>query len=256
MNFQFSSIGQVKNNCQEFYQVPHQVGILPEMTSVIELTQGENFEMALKDLEGFEKIWVLFVFDRVNHWKPLVQPPRGEKKVGVFACRSPHRPNPIGISAVDLVKIEGRKVFIRNHDFLDGTPILDIKPYISEVDSYSVASGWLDEVPQIVPYDLKLKDSVKDKLQFLLSEELDLFKLVEVSLKVFPFPKSNNRIKKVSESEFIFAVKTWRIFYTIEGTSVVISDIASGYDELTLSGKKESKWDDVWLHQKFLEFIK
>ncbi|MCM8534929.1 MAG: tRNA (N6-threonylcarbamoyladenosine(37)-N6)-methyltransferase TrmO [Lentisphaeraceae bacterium] len=256
MEFQFSAIGQVTNNCQEFYQVPHQVGILPEMTSVIELSQGENFEMALKDLEGFEKIWVVFVFDRVNHWKPLVQPPRGDKKVGVFACRSPHRPNPIGISAVDLVKVDGRKLHIRNHDLLDGTPVLDVKPYISEVDSYNVASGWLDKVPKVETSDVELSDSAKDQLQFLLSKGLDLYNLVEVSLKVFPFPKSNNRIKRISDNEYIFAVKTWRIFYTLVDKSVVISDIASGYDDDTLAGKKESKWDDVWLHQEYLKFLK
>lgn len=102
---------------------------------------------ALQDLEGFSRIWVIFHFDRSEGWTPRVKPPRGRGKRGVLATRSPHRPNPIGLSAVELVSIEGRRLKVRSHDLLDGTPILDLKPYVPYADAFPGAkAGWIDEV--------------------------------------------------------------------------------------------------------------
>ncbi len=121
-------IGFIRNNRQELYQVPYQIGLLNNMTSVIELEKGHNYEEALADLENFERLWVIFHFHKATSWKPKITPPRGNEKKGLFATRSPHRPNPIGISAVKLIKIDGLKIYIEDHDFIDGTPVLDIKP--------------------------------------------------------------------------------------------------------------------------------
>ncbi len=81
-------------------------------------------------MKGIEKIWILFWMHEVKHWKVKVQPPRDVWKKGVFATRSPHRPNPIGLSCVTLIDVRGLDVFIKDHDLLDQTPILDIKPYV------------------------------------------------------------------------------------------------------------------------------
>ena len=253
MDYSFKPVAHIRNNCQEFYQVPYQVGVLPEMESVIEFEQGCNYEAALRDLEGFQRIWVIFVFDKAKTWKPLIQPPRGEKKVGVFACRSPHRPNPVGISAVELLKVEGRKIYIKNHDLLDGTPVLDIKPYIPEVDSYeSSAVGWLSDVHETRPYELQIKDEIQQKLDFLKTVcGYDLLSLAEVNLRTSPLPRSNNRIKMISENKYEMAVKTWRIYYSLSEECVELNVLKSGYDLATLNGDKKSKWDDVWIHQKF-----
>jgi tRNA-Thr(GGU) m(6)t(6)A37 methyltransferase TsaA len=102
----------------------------------------------LRDLEGFERVWLIFVFHLSEGWTPLVQPPRGPKtRRGVLATRSPHRPNAIGLSAVDLVAIEGRTLHLRGVDLLDGTPVLDLKPYVPYADAFpSARAGWIDAV--------------------------------------------------------------------------------------------------------------
>ncbi|MBP1628872.1 MAG: hypothetical protein H6Q00_3347 [Holophagaceae bacterium] len=104
-------------------------------------------EKALKGLEGFERIWAIFAFHRSEGWAPLVKPPRGQGRKGVLATRSPHRPNPIGLSALELVSVEDRVIRVRGVDLLDGTPILDLKPYVPYADAFPASrAGWIDEV--------------------------------------------------------------------------------------------------------------
>jgi tRNA-Thr(GGU) m(6)t(6)A37 methyltransferase TsaA len=137
------------------YQTPLQPGCDPSTTGVITLHAGHNFEQAIEGLVGFDRIWLLFWFDQNNSWRPKVLPPRYTKKVGVFATRSPHRPNPIGLSSVKLEKITGRKLFIKEHDLLDGTPILDIKPYIIYADAHTDATqGWLCDVQEELSFEI------------------------------------------------------------------------------------------------------
>ena len=102
---------------------------------------------AFQDLDGFERIWLIFAFHLSEGWKSTVKPPRGGPKRGVLATRSPHRPNSIGLSAVELQKIEGRTLHLRGVDLLDGTPVLDIKPYVPYADAFPEAkAGWIDEL--------------------------------------------------------------------------------------------------------------
>jgi tRNA-Thr(GGU) m(6)t(6)A37 methyltransferase TsaA len=101
---------------------------------------------ALDDLEGFERIWLVYCFDRAAPFKPRVVPYRDTREHGLFATRSPCRPNPIGMSVVHLVAREGNVLRVRGVDVLDGTPLLDIKPYVPEFDAHpSSKAGWLDE---------------------------------------------------------------------------------------------------------------
>ena len=149
LEYTFVPIGVVRGGGDFPQQAPRQ-SVYARNEGFVELFPHRNFEQALEDLSGFARIWLIFVFDRNHTWKPKVFPPFGaDRKVGVFASRAPYRPNPIGISAVELVKIEGLKVHIRNFDLLDGTPVLDIKPYISEADSFPGSpAGWRDAVPR------------------------------------------------------------------------------------------------------------
>lgn len=102
---------------------------------------------AWRDLAGFERIWLVFAFHRSEGWKAQVRPPRGGGKRSVLATRSPHRPNAIGLSAVELVGVEERALRVRGLDLLDGTPILDIKPYVPYADAFPDArAGWIDEI--------------------------------------------------------------------------------------------------------------
>ncbi|MEH6419398.1 tRNA (N6-threonylcarbamoyladenosine(37)-N6)-methyltransferase TrmO [Pseudomonas sp. CGJS7] len=102
---------------------------------------------AFADLEGFERIWLIFAFSRSQGWKAQVKPPRGGPKRGVLATRSPHRPNPLGLSAVELVAVEARALVVRGVDLLDGTPVLDIKPYVPYADAFAQSrAGWIDQI--------------------------------------------------------------------------------------------------------------
>lgn len=102
---------------------------------------------AWRDLAGFERIWLVFAFHRSEGWKAEVRPPRGGGKRSVLATRSPHRPNAIGLSAVELVAVEDAVLRVRGMDLLDGTPILDIKPYVPYADAFPNArAGWIDRI--------------------------------------------------------------------------------------------------------------
>ncbi|MEO8212963.1 MAG: tRNA (N6-threonylcarbamoyladenosine(37)-N6)-methyltransferase TrmO [Myxococcales bacterium] len=108
---------------------------------------------ALGDLAGIERIWVVSWLHRGGGWSPRVRTPRGERlRRGLFATRSPDRPNPIGLSAVRLIRIDGCDLHVRGIDLLDGTPILDIKPYVPYADAFPEAkAGWIDAVPHNAP---------------------------------------------------------------------------------------------------------
>jgi len=104
-----------------------------------------EFAAGLKDLDGFERIWLLYQFDRAPPPRLLVTPFLDDVPRGVFSTRAPCRPNPIGLSPVRLGRIEGNVLYVRDVDMLDGTPLLDIKPYAPRFDHFDVRrSGWLD----------------------------------------------------------------------------------------------------------------
>lgn len=103
----------------------------------------------LKDLDGFERIWLIYWFDRAKAFKLLIKPYMDTQKRGLFATRAPSRPNPIGMSSVKLRQIKGNKIYVCGLDILDETPLLDIKPYVSKFDCFSATRhGWLNNVNQ------------------------------------------------------------------------------------------------------------
>lgn len=105
---------------------------------------------ALTDLAGFDRVWLIYWFSRASEARPLVVPYRDTVPHGLFATRAPARPNPIGMSNVRLLGVEGRILRVAEIDILDGTPLLDIKPYVPQYDDYPVQRcGWLDHVPDI-----------------------------------------------------------------------------------------------------------
>ena len=141
------AIGVVHSPYRERYAAPRQPALERAEPATIELNPGLNLEQALADLEGFSHIWVIYWMHLNRGWNPTVIPPRGPKvRRGLFSTRAPHRPNSIGLSAVRLNGVEGRKLYIEDHDMLDGTPVLDIKPYIPYTDAHPEASsGWLND---------------------------------------------------------------------------------------------------------------
>jgi len=154
-------IGVVHSPFKERYAAPRQPALGKiqadengdESQGTIELISGLNLEQAIKDLEQFSHIWVIYWMHLNQGWNPTVMPPRGAKiRRGVLATRAPHRPNSIGLSVVKLKRVKGRRLEIAAHDMLDGTPVLDIKPYLPYADSVSDAShGWLEESEVSIP---------------------------------------------------------------------------------------------------------
>ena len=140
-------IGVVHSSYRERFAVPRQPSLDDAQEATIELKAGMNLDQAVKDLDGFSHIWVIYWMHLNQGWNTMVTPPRGPKvKRGLFATRAPHRPNSIGLSAVRLIKVEGRTLHIQGHDMLDGTPVLDIKPYLPYADAFPEASsGWVGE---------------------------------------------------------------------------------------------------------------
>lgn len=155
--FCFEAIGIIHSCYREKFGIPRQPGLVRTQTTTLELLPPYNRPEAVKGLEGFSHIWVSFIFHAVEpgKWSALVRPPRlgGNERVGVFASRSTHRPNPLGLSVVELLKIErgtgGVVLHLLGADLLDGTPVVDIKPYIPYVDSIAQArAGFADDAPQ------------------------------------------------------------------------------------------------------------
>ena len=124
--------------------IPKGLGAKHEADGVIELDPA--FEVGLQDIEGFSHLFVIWVFDRAQGWELLAHPPSDDRPHGVFATRSPQRPNPIGLTTVQLLRREGSRLHVRGVDMLDGSPVLDIKPYLSSVPAGELRRGWLDEV--------------------------------------------------------------------------------------------------------------
>lgn len=150
--FTYRQIGIIRSPYTRRIDTPHQSTVLEGTESgepaeaTLELDDWLDMKV-IQDMEGFERVWLVFVFHQNSGWTPCVKPPRGGVKRGVFATRSPHRPNSIGLSAVELIGIEGRKLHLRSIDLLDGTPVLDIKPYIPYSDSFPDSkAGWIDEL--------------------------------------------------------------------------------------------------------------
>lgn len=148
--FACQPIGYVRSPYARRIDAPHQSTVVQGTESgdaadaTIEFVEGFP-AAAFRDLAGFQRIWLLFVFHRSEGWKAEVKPPRGGGKRSVLATRSPHRPNAIGLSAVELLAVEEGRLRVRGLDLLDGTPILDIKPYVPYADSFpGSAAGWID----------------------------------------------------------------------------------------------------------------
>lgn len=106
----------------------------------------EDYADALQDIEGFDRIWIVYLLHLVRSWKPRVIPFRDTREHGLFATRSPSRPNPIGLSNVELLSRDGNCLEVAGIDVVDGTPLLDIKPYVPEFDAHPKArSGWFEQ---------------------------------------------------------------------------------------------------------------
>lgn len=227
-SYSFSPIGVVHSPFQEKFAIPRQSG-LAKIDAVIELLPPFAQPDAVIGLEQFSYLWITFVFHALafqrggsREWKPLVRPPRlgGNEKIGVFATRSTHRPNPIGLSAVELLRVEidnGVKLHIRGADLLDGTPVLDIKPYIPYADSIPNASAGF---AQFAPPRLHVRWN-GEALIAAQNVAKDLQKIVEETLCFDPRPAYQNEPQRI----YGVHIAGCNVRFRIDGDCVEIIDI-------------------------------
>ncbi|HVB07677.1 MAG TPA: tRNA (N6-threonylcarbamoyladenosine(37)-N6)-methyltransferase TrmO [Candidatus Acidoferrales bacterium] len=139
--FSMQPIGYVKSPFKNSQEIPKGLGVKHEAEGILEIK--EELVAGLTDIEGFSHLFVLWAFDRSEGFQLLGTPPIDNRPHGVFATRSPRRPNPIGLTVVELLRRDGARLHVRGVDMLDGTPVLDIKPYLSSVSSEKLRRGWL-----------------------------------------------------------------------------------------------------------------
>lgn len=166
-------IARIYTGFPEKFGLPRQSGLAKSLKGKIVFEPEYRTEAAFRGLEKFSHIWILWHFSRSEaaKWSPTVRPPRlgGNRRIGVFATRSPYRPNPLGLSAVKLEKIvydkrDGPMLFVSGVDMADGTPIFDIKPYLAFADAYSGASGGFADEVYSENLRVEFADGVAEKL--------------------------------------------------------------------------------------------
>lgn len=222
------------------FEAPHQPDSESDETNTIELLPGKQFEIALEDLAGFERIWLVWWFDKNKTWRPRAMPPRGPaKRRGTFATRSPHRPNPIGLTCVPLLAVEGLSLTVGPLDLMDGTPILDIKPYITAVDCFpNSAQGWIGEVEAHIAvsprYEIIVSKKAERQLAWLREHwHIDFSPKAFAALEIDPTPHRTRRILRVGD-RIRMACGPWRMFYRIDEFTVTIDEIQKGYSDESL----------------------
>jgi tRNA (adenine37-N6)-methyltransferase len=137
------AIGYIRSPFTDTKSIPKGLGVRHDEEGILEILP--EFEEGLADVEGFSHLFVIWAFDRSEGYQLFGTSPTDDRPHGVFATRSPRRPNPIALTVVELLGREGAKLRVRGVDMLDGTPILDIKPYMSSVPAEKLRRGWLAE---------------------------------------------------------------------------------------------------------------
>lgn len=251
-------IGRIRTSFENKVDAPRQPAASPGARGVIELFAGRNLEHALEDLAGWERIWVIFWFDRNAGWRPKVLPPRStDGRKGVLSTRSPHRPNPLGLSVLRLERVEGLQLHVLDVDLLDGTPILDIKPYVPYTDAFPESgSGWLagdagaaDPVPG---FDVAFSAEAETQLRWIAEHSaLPLRERIESTLKLGPQPHPYRRIKRQKDGGLVLAVQDWRIDFTVEQSRVQVLGIRTGYSATQLAQPERDATGSILVHQAY-----
>jgi tRNA (adenine37-N6)-methyltransferase len=224
-------IGYMRTSHATKVEAPRQPAA-SDAAGVIELLPGPDLQHAIEDLAGWERIWVIFWFDRNQGWRPKVLPPRSTTgRKGVLATRSPHRPNPLGLSVLRLVRIDGARLHVQDVDLLDGTPILDIKPYVAYTDAFpDSASGWLAQPDPRPDHIVTFTDRATTQLAWIAQHSpLPLRERIEGTLRLGPQPHPYRRIRRGKGGDMVLAVQDWRVEFRACGQTIEVVGLRSGY---------------------------
>lgn len=227
----------------------------------IELFPGRHFEHALEDLAGWDYVWVIYWFHLNPSWRPKVLPPRSRSgRKGVFATRSPHRPNPVGLSAVRLERVDGLVLHVSDLDMVDGTPVLDIKPYVPYTDAHpGAASGWLDQAGRgdaapdpVPPYVVGFSPRAAEQAAWIEARTgLPLRERIVSVLAADPSPRPYRRIRR--ERDMLrLALHDWRVRFAVSDRRVEVESLASGYRAAQLAAPRTGPQDPLEAHREFL----
>ncbi len=217
-------IAKIESDYKEKFGIPRQSGIADELTAKIVFEPEYRVSEALRGIEDYSHLWLIWQFSKAvrEDWSPTVRPPRlgGNKRMGVFATRSPFRPNPIGLSSVKLLGVEhtndrGDVLIVSGADMLDGTPIYDIKPYLPFTDSHPDAVGGFSE--NVRDYALKV-DFCKELLTKIhISKQKPLLKILEHD----PRPSYQND----ADREYGMKFSDYEIFFKVEGDTLTVTRV-------------------------------
>lgn len=219
-------IARIHTDFSTKFGVPRQSGLVEALEAEIIFEPPYREPAALRGLEGFSHLWLVWVFHQAagRPWSPTVRPPRlgGNRRMGVFATRSPFRPNPVGLSAVKLAGIEavgpsGPVLRVRGADLVDGTPILDIKPYLPYADCIPEASGGFAPQPALAPLTVEIPPALLERVPPERREAL------EAVLAQDPRP----RYQADPERIYGFTFAGLEVRFTVEGDRLTVREVAA-----------------------------
>jgi len=228
MNITHTPIGIIHSCFKEKFGIPRQAGLATQATAQLELYPEYGSAEALRGLADFSHLWVIFEFHACpeKQWRPTVRPPRlgGNQKIGVFASRSNFRPNRIGLSAVKLLKIEQQAnthwLHLSGGDFLDGTPVLDIKPYLPYSDIIENAQGGFASSAPQNNYKIHFSPQAEEEIKNRATKYPNLKTLLEELLQQDPRPAY--RQAKPDQNEYACHLYDFDLCWRVEGEQVTV----------------------------------
>ena len=219
-------IAHIYNDFPAKFGIPRQSGLVDELQSVIIFEPAYRNPEALRGLDGYSHIWLLWQFSEAirKDWSPTVRPPRlgGNTRMGVFATRSPFRPNPIGLSSVQLEKIQwhslqGPILYVKGADLMDGSPIYDIKPYLAYTDAHPKASSGFAFASKEALLQVKCDST------WLAELPVDKQKALLAVLAQDPRPAYQNEADRVYKMSFA----GWEVHFTVKGKQLTVQKIVT-----------------------------
>ena len=260
--FLFHPIGRIRSLNHAPAEAPRQA-VYGARNAFLAWLDPRKLAPAAEDLQGMERVWLIFVFDRNldHHWKPKVRPPLSPdgKRRGVLATRSPHRPNPIGLSAVELLSVTPEGLQLGSCDLLDGTPVLDVKPYIPAADAFPDSrAGWRDAVRED-PYSVVFAPEALAQTAFLRDHGgPDLENFCRVQLSVAPGDRRRKRLTAPDADDGLWSIacRTWRLRFRRDdaGRVITVMRVCSGYAPEELLPEADDPFQDKPLHRAFRLF--